>query len=682
MSVLAALATGVSIWLLYGAVAEYALAGRLQRAVEVDAKLLAIPQLLAAERVISVDLLMAGTAADDAARARLAAARNASDGTITAAEQAIAPLSYSGVPEQLAIIRQTRATVTEWRQKLDPVIARPKSERDAGFFPAYVAASAALQDPLSHAIDLGDVTAAEQDGLIINLVELARRSWDIRSLASARTGPLPSAMESPKPLPPPLLERLTGVDALLAATWTTIESITQQLASVEGLQATAKQAHDKFLEADALQHTTVEAGRRGGPYPMPPAEFGPKTVPGGLAALAIRDAALAAATDRAAEHRSRAEWSVAAVSVGFLAIMATLTGVLIALSRRIVTPVLEMTNVIDRIAAHDYQIEVVGRDRTDEIGRMAKAIDALREGAIEAAQSHAERDQEHRATAARALHLESLLHGFEATVGSLTHRFTAASAALEGTARSMTSAAETTGAQASTVSRAAEDASNSVQAVASATEELTASIEEISGQVAQSATMAAKAASDAQHTDGTVRALAEGAQRIGDVVGLISSIAGQTNLLALNATIEAARAGDAGKGFAVVASEVKSLATQTSRATEDISGQIGRIQSATMQAVTAIQGISATISEVSTIATRIAAAVEQQGAATAEIARNVSQTSQAVQSVTHTIGDVSQAAATTGSAATHVLSAAEDLSKQADELSRSMNGFVAEVRAA
>jgi methyl-accepting chemotaxis protein len=221
-----------------------------------------------------------------------------------------------------------------------------------------------------------------------------------------------------------------------------------------------------------------------------------------------------------------------------------------------------------------------------------------------------------------------------------------------------------------------------VQTVASAAEELTSSIGEISRQVAQSAKITTKAVDDARKTDTVVRALAEGAQKIGDVVGLINTIAAQTNLLALNATIEAARAGDAGKGFAVVASEVKSLATQTAKATEEIDGQIHQIRSATGEAVTAIQGIVSIIEEVSAIITTIAAAVEEQGSATEEISRNVHEAAAGTQEVTTAIGGVSQAATETGAAASEVLSASAALSKQADELSREMHGFASDVRAA
>jgi methyl-accepting chemotaxis protein len=166
------------------------------------------------------------------------------------------------------------------------------------------------------------------------------------------------------------------------------------------------------------------------------------------------------------------------------------------------------------------------------------------------------------------------------------------------------------------------------------------------------------------------------------VVGLITSIAAQTNLLALNATIEAARAGDAGKGFAVVASEVKTLAQQTSHATDEITGQVAQIQAATREAVAAIQSITASIGNVSNLASNIAGAVEQQGAATAEIARNTQQTSDAVREVTTTIGGVSRIAGDTGTAAKQVLSAAAELSRQAEDLAGEFNGFVAGVRAA
>ncbi len=221
-----------------------------------------------------------------------------------------------------------------------------------------------------------------------------------------------------------------------------------------------------------------------------------------------------------------------------------------------------------------------------------------------------------------------------------------------------------------------------LQTVAPVAGQLSASSSEISRQIAQSARITGKAVSDARRTNAIVQALSAAAEKVGDVVSLIATIAGQTNLLALNATIEAARAGDAGKGFAVVASEVKSLANQTARATDDIGVQIGQIQAATREAVDAILGIATSVDEVSSIAGMIAAAVEQQGAATAEIARNVQQTAKAAQDVTVNITSVTWASNDTDTAAGRVLTAASNVSRQAAQLSDEVDSFVASVRAA
>ena len=271
---------------------------------------------------------------------------------------------------------------------------------------------------------------------------------------------------------------------------------------------------------------------------------------------------------------------------------------------------------------------------------------------------------------------------FEGRVGSLVHELSAASATLETTARSMSARAATTNEQTATAASAAEAVSSGVHSVAAASEKLASSINEIGRQVEESTKITSKAVSDVQRTDTIVRALADAAGRIGHVVGLIANIAGQTNLLALNATIEAARAGAAGKGFAVVASDVKSLATPTAKATEEIGQQIGQIQSATNEAVAAISGITTTIEQVSEMSSAIATAVDQQGAATSEIARNVARTAEAARDVTSNIGGVRRAGGETDAAAADVLAAATNLSKSSGDLSGAVTHFLADVRAA
>ena len=367
-----------------------------------------------------------------------------------------------------------------------------------------------------------------------------------------------------------------------------------------------------------------------------------------------------------------------------IAVFAMIFGVVLAMlvGRGIAGPVSRMAGAMRKLADGDLTVEVPESARRDEIGAMAEAMGIFQRNAIEAARRVDDQEAERVVKQQRAANLEILTGAFEKTAGDLVAMVSSAAAELQVTATSMTGTAGQTTQQATTVAAAAEEASVNVQTVASAAEELAASIGEISRQVGQSARIAGKAVEDAKRTDTVVRALAEGAQKIGEVVGLISNIAGQTNLLALNATIEAARAGDAGKGFAVVASEVKSLATQTAKATDDIGRHIAQIQAATKEAVESIQSIGSTIGEVSEIAANIAAAVEEQGAATQEIARNVQQAAIGTTEVTSTITGVSQGAHNTGVAATQVLGAAEELSRQSARLSGEVGRFIAGVKAA
>ncbi|WP_431302293.1 methyl-accepting chemotaxis protein [Sediminicoccus sp. BL-A-41-H5] len=271
---------------------------------------------------------------------------------------------------------------------------------------------------------------------------------------------------------------------------------------------------------------------------------------------------------------------------------------------------------------------------------------------------------------------------FEAEMGGVVDAVAAAAGQMQQSAHALTGAAETSGREAEAVSEVSQRAGADVQAVAASAEELAASVAEITRQVAEGAEVARAAADEARATDGTVQGLAQAAAKIGDVVRLISDIAGQTNLLALNATIEAARAGDAGKGFAVVASEVKSLAAQTAKATEEIAGQIGGIQGSTGEAVGALRSITATIERMNEVTAAIAAAVEEQGAATREIARSAALVAEGTGAVARRIEDVRAASGETGRSAGEVLNASNDLAQQAGLLRDKSAEFLKQVRAA
>ena len=341
-----------------------------------------------------------------------------------------------------------------------------------------------------------------------------------------------------------------------------------------------------------------------------------------------------------------------------------------------------MAQAMRRLAQGELSVEIPGLGRDDEIGAMAEAVKVFKDSMSRAESLAADQKAEYEQRERRSRAVAELTAGFDAAVSDLLRKVASAADQMQRTAQSMSANADQTNRQAASAAASTEQATANVETVAAAAEELSASIREIGGQVAQSARIARSASDDASRTNQLVDGLTQSSARIGEVVELINSIAGQTNLLALNATIEAARAGDAGKGFAVVAGEVKSLATQTARATEEIATQVANVQSATRNAVGAIAGIVARIGEIDQIAAAVAAAVDQQSAATDEIARNVQQAAAGTHEVSAAIGGVTSAAEETGSAATLVLRSAEDLGHEAERLRGEIGRFLAGVRTA
>jgi methyl-accepting chemotaxis protein len=327
--------------------------------------------------------------------------------------------------------------------------------------------------------------------------------------------------------------------------------------------------------------------------------------------------------------------------------------------------------------------EIPGVGRGDEIGAMAATVQIFKDSALRVRGLETiQVETQQRAAAERRATMESLAGDFERSVNGIVRSVSTAAAGMQTTAQSMTATASDASARAATVGAASESASSNVGTVAAAAEELSSSVAEISRQVTRSSEIANKAVQDAERTNATVRVLSTGAEKIGEVVKLIHSIAAQTNLLALNATIEAARAGESGRGFAVVASEVKALANQTAKATEEISAQVAAMQASTSDAVQAISGITETIAQMSEITVGISTAIDQQGDATREIARNIQSVAAGSSEISAHIGSVSTAAAATGSAAADVLSNARELDNQSGMLRSAVDGFLVKVRAA
>jgi len=380
-------------------------------------------------------------------------------------------------------------------------------------------------------------------------------------------------------------------------------------------------------------------------------------------------------------------------------VLIAIAGILVVVAARLLTnriggsvsePLAQISAILERLIGRDYSVEIEDSGRSDEIGALARAAKALRETGIQKVQLESretelrqrEADSAQRSEAQRRAALAGTADDFEKTVMDVVNTVAAIATQIESGSRETNAAAGRSRAVSASVAAAADQASDNVQAMAIATREMSKSIAEVAQQVSESSAIAERAVEKARDTDEIVAGLSKSAHKIGEVIGLIQSVAGQTNLLALNATIEAARAGEAGRGFAVVAGEIKNLAGQTASATAAITNQIMSMQQVSSDAAEAIAHIHATNVELNQILSAVAAAVEEQALATQHISENTSEVAAGTDNVARDITEVREGAEATEAAARDGLEAASELSRQAKNLKAEVDRFLGNVRAA
>ncbi len=600
--------------------------------------------------------------------------------------EALTAREFPGRASGLDALSAALANADLARREADEAVRLPLAQRSAALRQAYVPLLTASVNAALPVWFAASHAAAATDPVLARLAMVKEVGWRLRDTAGFERSNIAAAIVAHEPVAAEKLAINAGVRGRVDLLWDQLGNLAplSDPSTHAAIRAAAAAARTGYFEGfRTLADETVRAGKASGQYPVAPASF-VQTTTGQLGSLlGIMQAAGEASEARAGllVERAQAELTIAGLALACASLVAA--GLAWFVARRVTRPLQRLAAATTRLASGDLDTAMPFHPRLDEVGQLAASLGQLRDGARLAAARQSEAAALRASVEAeRKQEQLDLASDVERSLGRIAGLLATTAAALEASADGLAGGADRTAGEAATAAAGATQTRDNVQTVAAATEQMSASVNELTRQVAEAAEIARLAASEADATDGTVQQLAQGAERIGEVVRLIGDIAGRTNLLALNATIEAARAGEAGKGFAVVAAEVKTLATQTARATEEIGRQITDMQAATGQAVTTIRSIGATVDRSSQVATTLAAAVEQQRRATEEIARNVNEAARGTRAMSEGVGRLSEGAVATTATVRELRGATGEVARQGEVLRTEVGELVSRLRGA
>jgi methyl-accepting chemotaxis protein len=583
------------------------------------------------------------------------------------------------VPEFDRLFKTMRALQKEFWEAM----AKPKADRRPTLVKEYMEATGAMLSTLDKLSGALAAAVNHQDATIDQLLAIKQIAWLLRNTGGEASLIVSTALGVNK-VSPETMVAFTKFTGGAEAAWNALELTAAGMQLPPAISSAMAATKTAYFEPTyvTLREKLLKQVAAGEKPEMTSNQWTPVTVGRLGAAVAVAEAALDAAKDRAVHLHADAQRSLLTQLVLLVGALGLAFGAQMLVARRVITPLHTMRDAMLKVAAGDLHVDTGSTARQDEIGALAGALETFKQQATDKVRIEAQERERNAGAAARQQAIDSYIGEFESMVRQTLNQLGDASGQMRTTSSGLSTISRQTNERVEVAERASSEASASVDTVAAASQQLSSSITDISQQASHAAGIASRAVSEARNTDGTVQGLAQSAGRIGEVVGLINTIAAQTNLLALNATIEAARAGEAGRGFAVVASEVKSLASQTAKATEEISEQIADIQKVAGEAIEAIKNIGGIIGEVNEVATTIAAAVQQQGAATQEITRSTQLAAQGTRNVSDNINGVKADADAAASAAEDVRQASQTLETQSQQLGSQVTEFLGKIRAA
>lgn len=665
----------------------------------------------AVERGVTNASLGAVGTASTANQKTISDRRQAADNAYKAALTQIkeSEIEFAGRDRLLNQLKKKYDAVTTIRARADSALRQVKSQRDKDLLEDWVPTmTAAIMQSRDVRTTMTNELITHPDLIALN--SLKHFSWVTSEYAGRERAVIGGTISSGQAITPTKLRTLSEFRGRVQEAWSTMQDLSKNTIISSEITSAIKKAETAYFITFEETRTQVYNDGTTGNYSLQGGEWVSKATAAIDSLLGVQTSIIKTMTAEADNVLASANTTQTTALIFLIIILAIAGSSFFIVIKRVTSPIVAMTEVMSRLANGDYKAEVIARDRVDEIGQMAAAVQIFKDAGIEniRLQEEAEQarktreaseeaarqaDQKRQQDAARqeveAQEISAqerrkarldMADSFESRISGVLNTVTAAIQEMSATAAEMSRNANETSEQATAAASASQQAGANVQTVAGASEEMSASVNEISSQVTEAARISDEAVADAGKAADQVGNLSAATDKIDEVVNLINDIAEQTNLLALNATIESARAGEAGRGFAVVASEVKALATQTASATREIATQISEVQTVTKDAVTSVEGISTTITRLNEISLAVASAVEEQAAATQEISRNSLEAATGTEAVGENIANVSQFAESTGNAAAEVQSATESLAGDAENLSSEIDSFLNEIR--